>query len=82
MLKWIVWNKTVFTFMCINKWLLFNWIVGINWIIWNRTVCMYKKWIALAYNGWCAIKPNQTKQVEWGCLKCNLDRKDSDHLSR
>ena len=37
MLKWIVWNKTVFTFNCKPKTVLM-----LNWIVWNRTVYMYK----------------------------------------
>ena len=33
-----------------------------NWIVWNRTVFCIKVYLALiTYNGWCAIKPNQTK---------------------
>ena len=26
MLNWIAWNRTVLTFDCVNKWLMFNWI--------------------------------------------------------
>ena len=37
----------------------------LNWVVWKRTVYMQKKKkkkdLALkSYNGWCAIKPNQT----------------------
>ena len=37
-----------------------------NWIVWNKTIYMYKNGfsIKITYNGWYAIKPNQTKQKQ------------------
>ena len=33
----------------------------LNWIVWNRTAYMYKNGLCtITYNGWYAIKPNQT----------------------
>ena len=53
MLNWIAWNGTVWHWNC---------VLLLNWFIWNRTVFMYKMNLALInYNGWCTIKPNQTK---------------------
>ena len=35
----------------------------LNWIVWNRTVYVWKWiWHEITYNGWCAIKPNQTSK--------------------
>ena len=34
----------------------------LNWIVWNRIANVFKIDLALiTYNGWCTIKPNQTK---------------------
>ena len=40
MLKWIVWNRSVRSFNCVNKWLMFNWIISVNSNTWKYlTVC-------------------------------------------
>ena len=51
MLKWIVWNRTVFDIETV--------VLMQNWIVWNRTVYMHKNAL-ITNNDWCAIKPNQT----------------------
>ena len=37
MQNWIVWNRTVFTFNCVQTKMVFM----LNWIVWNRTVYIY-----------------------------------------
>ena len=40
MLNWIVWNRNVFTFNCVNK----KTVLMLNWIVWNRMYlheCIY-----------------------------------------
>ena len=59
MLSWIARNRTVFQ--------LWNFLLMLNWIVWNRTTYTYKMDLALiTYDGWCAIKPNQTKHIYYG----------------
>ena len=60
----MIWYLTV----CKQKTILIQ-----NWIVWNGTVCMYKYGLALIiYNGWCAIKLNETKTTKgskWLCVR-------------
>ena len=50
-----------------------NCVLILNWIVWNRTVYMYKMNLALiTYNGWYAIKSNQTKPNQTWSLSCEL----------
>ena len=47
-------------FLCMGQ-IEVNCVLMLNWIVWNRTVYMYKNGFSVKYNGWYAIKPNQTK---------------------
>ena len=46
MLKWIVWNRTVFDIETVCKQ---NTMHTINLIVWNRTVYMYKNGFGIKY---------------------------------
>ena len=59
MLSWIVWNRTVFYIqLCVNKKLYLHWtkLFEIELFIWIKMELPL-----LTYNGWCAVKLNQTK---------------------
>ena len=61
MLNWIVWNRTIFdpetVYLCLTE--LFEI---------EMFICIKIDLVLIIYNGWCAIKSNQTKPEKYSFM--------------
>ena len=74
-LNWIVWNRTFFlhwNWVSILNWMVWNrTVLDIEIVYLSKTelfeieliICIKMDVALITYNGWCAIKPNQTKPL-------------------